>query len=222
LSRLDTSIVDKCIEACKQVVDETVEFFREVYNYRARGWRSKWILEGVRGRVLDIGAGRGHYARDLLVNSRVESLVLVDLLYGLVEPIVEKERLILVSSDMLSLPFKDSSFDTIIMFASLHHIPYRECRLTVLSNAVRILRPGGILLVTVWSPDTPTRYSREYADGFIVESERGRRFYYFYDIVELARDIEDSGLQVLDAEYFIENPEKPRVTRNIFAVAVKP
>jgi len=222
LSQLDTSIADKCIEACKQVVDETVEFFREVYNYRARGWRSKWILEGVRGRVLDIGAGRGHYARDLLVDSRVESIVLVDLLYGLVEPIVEKERLILVNGDMLSLPFKDSSFDTIIMFASLHHIPYRECRLTVLSNAVRILRPGGILLVTVWSPDTPTRYSREYADGFIVESERGRRFYYFYDIVELTRDIEDSGLQVLDAEYFTENPEKPRITRNIFVAAVKP
>ncbi len=51
--------------------------------------------------------------------------------------------------DGAALPFRDSSFDTVSFLACLNHIPHRE---QALCEAWRVLRPGGLLLVTMIGP----------------------------------------------------------------------
>jgi ubiquinone/menaquinone biosynthesis C-methylase UbiE len=53
-----------------------------------------------------------------------------------------------------SLPFADAEFDAVIFAAVLHHIPVQQ-RGTVLSEARRVLRPGGRALIVEVVPARP-------------------------------------------------------------------
>jgi ubiquinone/menaquinone biosynthesis C-methylase UbiE len=50
----------------------------------------------------------------------------------------------LVEGDAAALPFETASFDVVATARTLHHVPRPEL---VLAEAVRVLRPGGTLLV---------------------------------------------------------------------------
>jgi len=56
----------------------------------------------------------------------------------------------LVLDSPLTLPFEDNFFDEIICLAVFHHIPSREFRQKFLQEAWRVLKPNGIMLITVW------------------------------------------------------------------------
>lgn len=57
-----------------------------------------------------------------------------------------------VAGDALSLPFCDNCFDAVFSMAVLHHIPSKDFRLKFLKEARRVLKPKGILILTVWKP----------------------------------------------------------------------
>lgn len=48
--------------------------------------------------------------------------------------------------DASSLPFPSSSFDTVVTCTMLHHVPTRALQDRVLTEAFRVLRPGGAFL----------------------------------------------------------------------------
>jgi ubiquinone/menaquinone biosynthesis C-methylase UbiE len=48
------------------------------------------------------------------------------------------------------LPFADSSFDKVFCLAVIHHIPSAEFRRAFLAEAKRVLKPGGLLILTAW------------------------------------------------------------------------
>jgi SAM-dependent methyltransferase len=54
-------------------------------------------------------------------------------------------------ADALNLPFPDNFFDKVISIATFHHIPSGEFRIKFLNEAKRVLKPGGILILTVWN-----------------------------------------------------------------------
>ncbi|HXR64743.1 MAG TPA: methyltransferase domain-containing protein [Ktedonobacteraceae bacterium] len=57
------------------------------------------------------------------------------------------EKIELHTADMRQLPFADNSFDLILSSAAIHNIPNRAGRLKALDEAVRVLKPGGRLLI---------------------------------------------------------------------------
>ena len=61
---------------------------------------------------------------------------------------LNKEQII---DDPTCLPFEDSSFDSVTLIATVHHIP-RSRRDAELAEIARILRPGGNLIVTKTIP----------------------------------------------------------------------
>nr|WP_316656128.1 methyltransferase domain-containing protein [uncultured Gellertiella sp.] len=110
-----------------------------------RAERLSMVLPQLTGRVLDIGAGD-----NMLVNLYREQstgttnaggagasvgLDVVD--WGGQCTIVENCR---------HLPFEDNSFDTVCFVACLNHIPERR---EALAESLRILKPGGRLVVTM-------------------------------------------------------------------------
>ena len=107
-------------------------------------------------RVLDAGCGNGRHA--LLVPQEGHQLVGLDLSRKLVEIArakVHSEKAGWVEGAIEKLPFKDASFDAVTALAVLHHVRGQRERVAVLKEFVRVLRPGGRILVSVWARDQP-------------------------------------------------------------------
>jgi arsenite methyltransferase len=63
------------------------------------------------------------------------------------------ERCELKTGDMLAMPFQDNTFDLVVSSLAIHNIDERELRnhtrrIHALSEAVRVLKPGGRLVIT--------------------------------------------------------------------------
>ena len=52
--------------------------------------------------------------------------------------------------DATDLPFPAETFDTAVSIAVLHHIPSKELRIRFFYEARRVLKAGGIFIVTAW------------------------------------------------------------------------
>lgn len=109
------------------------------------GWTSleeerlRAVLPVLRGRLLDIGAGRNTLVRRYgALGGEAVGVDVHDWGGGA-----------LVVEDSSQLPFADASFDTVAFVACLNHIPDRA---GVLREAYRVLRPCGRVVVTMIDP----------------------------------------------------------------------
>ena len=57
------------------------------------------------------------------------------------------DRVELHTGDMMALPFEDSSFDVVVSSLAIHNIWGRAGQEKAVSEAVRVLRPGGRLMI---------------------------------------------------------------------------
>src|SRR5262249_44673164 len=57
------------------------------------------------------------------------------------------DRVELRTADMTDLPFADNTFDVVTSALAIHNIPTAEGRHRALDEAMRVLRPGGRLLI---------------------------------------------------------------------------
>lgn len=145
--------------------------------------------------VLDAGCGEGHLLAALQARSASYSLFGVDVTdVALAQAAKRCPQAAFSSGDLCALPYPDASFDVVTCTEVIEHIfSYQE----VLKEFRRVLRPGGILILTfpnepVWTlsrillgripfrvPDhvnsfTPNRLLRE--TGLRLRSSRGLPF----------------------------------------------
>src|SRR5215471_16582595 len=57
------------------------------------------------------------------------------------------ERVELHTGDMTNLPFEDNSFDVVVSSLAIHNISGSDGRAKAIAEAVRVLRPGGRLMI---------------------------------------------------------------------------
>jgi ubiquinone/menaquinone biosynthesis C-methylase UbiE len=95
-------------------------------------------------RALDVGTGAGALA--IALAPLVREVVGVDIVPELLEEGRKRApaNVELVEADATALPFEDASFDVVATARTLHHVRRPEL---VVAEAVRVLRPGGTLLV---------------------------------------------------------------------------
>jgi SAM-dependent methyltransferase len=106
-------------------------------------------------RVLDLGCGAGRHAYEAMrlggqvVAYDVDAAAVKDTATVMAECAGTGAA---VNGDALSLPFADGSFDRVVAAEVLEHIPADT---VVIAELARVLRPGGVLAVTVprWGPE---------------------------------------------------------------------
>lgn len=151
--------------------------------------------------VLDMGCGNGKYLSTtretgrlcLLGCDRCEELLAICREHG--------QEVSLV--DGLFLPFRSACFDAVISIAVVHHLSTNALRRRFLQQLVRVLRPGGSALITVWAMEKDTsgkktKSNRGYDKSDVLvgwqlqkqfsetgEEERFERYYHMFHRGEL-------------------------------------
>ena len=109
-----------------------------------------------------------------------------------------------IIGDILEVTFPSDTFDKAFAIALLHHIPSEVMRLNILAEARRILKPEGLLFLTVWAPDKKFRTqwaqkSPNLGSGDLVRSwgTRADLYYHFFKPREVVSLTKKAGLDVL-------------------------
>jgi len=106
-------------------------------------------------KVLEIGCGRGFYLKTLIDIWPMLEVVGVDLnerYLSLAKKFIRNDKVKLLKADATNLPFANKTFDRIIASEVLEHIRDDE---KAISEMYRVLRPGGIAIVTVPNRNYP-------------------------------------------------------------------
>ena len=114
-------------------------------------------------RVIDVGCGAGRHSYEayrrgadvIAFDHNAEELAEVDTMLAAMGEAGEAPRCAkaqVVVGDALMLPYPDESFDAVIASEILEHVPDDD---TAIAELTRVLRPGGVLAVTVprWLPE---------------------------------------------------------------------
>src|SRR5262245_54026470 len=112
--------------------------------------------ESLRGRVLDAGCGNGTILTRVLRRLTTARFVGIDISHGMLqrahartqrEPAVQG----FVQGNLVALPFASSSFDGIACLEVVLHLPSKDAIGGALAELSRVLRPGGVLVITMLS-----------------------------------------------------------------------
>ncbi|WP_028649224.1 class I SAM-dependent methyltransferase [Nocardiopsis sp. CNT312] len=176
-----------------------------------------------RGRFLEIGCGAGQCSR-WLRDQGVREAVAFDLSFRQLQHArrIDEGRepgagAATVQADAQRLPFADASFD--VVFSSFGAFPFLPAASDALTEAARVLRPGGRMVFSVthpvrWCfPDDPTEYGftvrQSYFDrrAYVEEDEHGRAVYveHHRTVGDWVRGITAAGLSLRE----VVEPEWP-------------
>jgi len=136
------------VESSASAYFETDPLSRRFFKKRFFLARDFLERKGKFGRILDAGTGIGFFLPYL--SSIAEEVVGVDKLESVIytRKMIEKRgigNVMIDQYDLLSLPYKESSFDVIIAFSVLDRFNPIEFKI-VLNSFRRILKPGGFLI----------------------------------------------------------------------------
>lgn len=119
-----------------------------------RSLLERWLPDVTGQTIVDVGAGIGRHALPLLRRG-AGLVILIDVSAHMLmeaaeaaEKLGEPCRYSLVVTGAESLPADDQSADVVLMLGLLEHLP-PHVRVDALAEAARVLRPGGVLIVSV-------------------------------------------------------------------------
>jgi SAM-dependent methyltransferase len=108
-----------------------------------------------------------------------------------------------LAADVRRLPFGPETFDVVISTSTLDHFALRADLDAALDELVRVVRPGGRLVITLDNPRNPM--------FFLLRAWSHTRWCPFrlghtLSLAELTRSLEALGMQVLATDWLIHNP----------------
>lgn len=147
-----------------------------VFHKNYINWNDRYSLieqivhKYAKGKTLDIGCGKMPY-KDFF--NSADEYIGVD-----ISPIPDQEMIV---SNAIDLPFKDNSFDTVVSFEVLEHIPNP---FKVFNEISRVLKPKGTLILTtpqMWNlHEEPNDYYRftKYGLAYLCDKSNFKVIFY--------------------------------------------
>ena len=181
----------------KTLVEEGYDQVAEAYS-RLEGdaeWpRTKWLGKVLAGlnpgsEVLDLGCGSGDPA-DIEI-SRLHQITGVDISNAQVE--LARQNVPqgkFIHGDLGALDFPDNSFDAVVSFYTLEHLP-REQQGRILKRVHGWLRPGGLLLFSCESGDINDVTGRWLGVPMFIS---------VFDPETMRRIVQDAGFELLETD----------------------
>jgi tRNA (uracil-5-)-methyltransferase TRM9 len=228
------------VDYAKYLLEKT----RQDYNLIAEDFSSKrikpweetkflfdnYLIPG--DKILDLGCGNGRYY--LFVKDRGVDYFGID----------SSERLIQIAKEnypkgkfqvgnALNLPFPNNFFDKVYSIAVLHHIPSKELRFKALNDIKQVLKPGGLLILTVWKFHQLREYylilkytllkligksKLDWGDIFEPWGKKIKRYYHCFSKKELKNLVKKTGFKIKEIGA-IKNTRGNR--QNIYLIAEK-
>ena len=150
------------------------------------------------GLVLDVGCGAGLIAAEITRHARV---VAVDISAAQLELAKRNApEAILVRADVGEVAFEPGSFDAIVAFWSLIHVP-REAHRSVIARIHGWLKPGGVFAGTLGSGDNPAEHAQDFYGAPMYWSH--------FDGDANRKLLRESGFQLLEADEIEDEGETP-------------
>lgn len=142
-------------------------------------------------RILEVGAGTGRYSFYYL--DKGHAVTALDIVPKNVEIMKEKAKAIKSENIEIKLgdarnlsQFDSNTFDVVLCLGPIYHLPKSEDRIKCISECIRVLKPGGILVVA---------YINRYA-SYVIHISRDKN--YIND--ESLRSIAEYGMEFKDDE----------------------
>lgn len=205
-------------EYADYILQKTKEDYNLIADDYARTREFIWDIEGLSqfikegDKILDLGCGNGRFLK-ILAGKKVD-YVGVDQS----EKLIEIAKMVYPKSnfqatDVFNLPSPDNFFDKIFCVRAFHHIPSKELRSRFLDEARRVLKPDGLLVLTVWNAwqkDTRNfwriiqngifkiigKSKLDFGDAFVPWGRETARYYHFFTKNELKRLLQKSNFDV--------------------------
>jgi SAM-dependent methyltransferase len=173
-------------------------------------WLTGELPLGGAGRILDLGCGVGALLPHLRDAAPEAMVVGLDRTQGMVA--LGPRTFPLLVGDAVRLPFRDRSFDTVVMAFMLFHLPDP---MAGLAEARRILRPGGWLGLLTWGQQRDSqariRWVQELDAEGAAEVDEQLAWHELVDTPrKLAELLRAAGLSEVDArvELLVERPSR--------------
>jgi len=195
----------------RKIFDEIAEEYAVT---RVRPWEEAYLFQ--EGPVLDLGSGPGRHSK--VIAGKGIRVVAADISRRMLEIVLDgtKNLSYLVDAvicDMSSLPFRDRAFKGVLFLAAIHHIQGEERRLNVLREVRRVLKDGGLLVISAWALyqrrflkeipkmlfDRIVGRVNEFGDTYVPwKSRKGTfmRFYHLFTRNELLSLVKRAGFKV--------------------------
>lgn len=164
----ETQRVRRIWERLAPRYDKDIKLFEKLLFSGGR----EWVSSRTKGEVLEIAAGTGrnleHYPPDVRLTSIDLSASMLDVARRRADQLGRQVDLRV--GDAQALEFADGTFDTVVFTLALCSIPDDR---TAISEAHRVLRPGGLLLLMehVASPNWLVRLVQTLLNGIAVRTE---------------------------------------------------
>jgi demethylmenaquinone methyltransferase/2-methoxy-6-polyprenyl-1,4-benzoquinol methylase len=171
------------------------DFLNHFFSFNIdRLWRRQLLaLSDIRegGVVLDACTGTGDVAVVFGRSRRVDGVIGVDLSAGMLDVAALKAKkknldgkISFMEADVLDLPFDDGIFDVVTISFGVRNLPDYE---KGMAEMVRVLKPGGRLLILEFAPPTRDLYLKAYdfylkkiipaVGGFVSGSDIAYRYF---------------------------------------------
>ncbi|MFH1789398.1 MAG: methyltransferase domain-containing protein [Candidatus Altiarchaeota archaeon] len=162
-------------------------------------------------KVLDVGCGIGYFTFNSAVGGCSPAgcasdsfCVGADLdvedmnLAGTVKKVKRVKNACFAAADGLELPFKKDSFDRVLASELIEHI---RDDASLLGEFARVLKPGGVLVLTTPYTTHPVEYKKEHYKKIRKEKIGGGHVRSGYNLASLGEKLGEVGFQIQDHAY---------------------